>query len=254
MSLHVSAPWGVAPRYTLLMASLPPLGGLFEARAPAISRLKLQSRLESLLHPEDRRTLDLLASFLSQAVRDDASLAEPIDARLLQAAQSFFAQVANPTLRQLVTTRLDLRTILAALRRRHRGEHEPPRGESWGFGAWVPAIERRWKEPAFGLEAVFPWIPEVARLLEAGDLVNLERTLFTVIWKDLERLSAGHLFDVEAVIIYVARWALVDRWSRYDAAAAESRFAALVDAALAGVAIGAPASSVPAPQPIPAGR
>lgn len=241
MSLQVALPWR-APRYTLLMASLPPLGGLFEARSPAISLLKLQSRLQSLLHPEDQRTLDLLASFLSQAVRDDDSLAGPIDARLLQAAQGFFAQVANPTLRQLVTHRLDLRTILAALRRRHRGESEPPRGEAWGFGSWVPAIEQRWTEPAFGLEAVFPWIPEVQRLLEAGDLVNLERCLFAVIWKNLDHLAAGHRFDFEAVVIYVARWALVDRWSRYDADAAQARFAALVQAAL------------PAPQPVAAGR
>lgn len=245
-----------APRYTVLMASLPPLGGLFEARSPAISLLKLQSRL-TLLHPDDRHTLDLMAGFLSQAVRDDESLAGPIDARLLQSARGFFAEVANPTLRQLVAHRLDLRTILAALRRRHRGESEPPTGQAWGFGPWVASIERRWKEPAFGLEAVFPWIPEVSRLLEAGDLVALERSLFAVIWKDLDRLGFGHRFDFEAVVIYLARWALVDRWSHYDAGAAVERFDALVNAALEGIAIGAAAASPasdPARQPVAAGR
>jgi hypothetical protein len=249
-----------APRYTVLMASLPPLGGLFEARSPAISLLKLQSRL-TLLHPDDRHTLDLMVGFLSQAVRDDESLAGPIDARLLQSARGFFAEVANPTLRQLVAHRLDLRTILAALRRRHRGESEPPTGQAWGFGPWVASIERRWKEPAFGLEAVFPWIPEVSRVLEAGDLVSLERSLFAVIWKDLDRLGFGHRFDFEAVVIYLARWALVDRWSHYDAEAAVHRFDGLVNAALEGLTIGAGASPPapdsspdPAPQPVAAGR
>lgn len=250
MSLHFSA-----PRYTVLMASLPPLGGLFEARAPAISLLKLQSRL-TLLHPDDQRILEKMEGFLSQAVRDDDSLAGPIDARLLQAARGFFAAVSNPTLRRLVADRLDLRTILAALRRRHRGESDPPPGQTWGFGPWVATIEARWKEPAFGLEAVFPWIPEVSRLLEAGDLVALERTLFEVVWKDLDRLAFGHLFDFEAVVIYVARWALVDRWAHYDAEAAQARFGDLVNASLEGIAIGpeapadptaAPAASPPAP-------
>jgi hypothetical protein len=237
-----------APRYTVLMASLPPLGGLLENRAPAISLLKLRSRL-ILLEPEDQRTLQMMEGFLSEAVRDDDSLAGPVDGRLLEAARGFFAAVANPTLRQLVAHRLDLRTILAALRRRHRGEQEPPLGQPWGFGPWVATIERRWTEPAFGLEAVFPWIPELHRLLEAGDLVGLERTLFGLIWRELDRLGFGHGFDFEAVVLYVARWALVDRWSHYDAAAAQERFAGLVSAALAS----APAA-VPAPAPVPVRR
>jgi hypothetical protein len=245
-----------APRYTVLMASLPPLGGLFEARAPAISLLKLQSRM-TLLHPDDRHILELIEGLLAQSVRDDDSLAGPVDARVLQAAQGFFREVSNPTLRELVAQRLDLRTILAALRRRHRGEEEPPIGQHWGFGPWVATIERRWKQPAFGLEVVFPWIPEVSRLLESGDLVALERSLFHVLWNGLERLAFGHRFDFEAVVIYVARWALVDRWSHYDAQEAEQRFGELVKAALDGVAIGAGAPSPMAsgqqpPPPVPA--
>ena len=247
----------MSPRYTALMASLPPLGGLLEARAPAISMLKLESRL-TLLHPEDKRTLDLMVGFLSQSVRDDESLASPVDARLLESADQFFKEVSNPTLRQLVAQRLDLRTILAALRRRHRGESEPPTGPAWGFGPWVSTIQRRWKGPAFGLEAVYPWIPEVNHLLESGDLVTLERSLFGVIWKDLDHLGFGHHFDLEAVVVYVARWALVDRWSHYDARLAVTRFGALVNASLVGIAKGpqAPASPrySPATQPVPASR
>ncbi len=221
-------------RYIVLMASLPPLGGLLEEREPAISMLKLESRL-TLLSPDDRRTLDQMTGFLSQVVRDDESPDGTVDARLLESARRFFREVSNPTLRQMVTQRLDMRTILAALRRRHRGEGEPPTGQPWGFGSWVTPIERRWRTPAFGLDAVFPWIPEVSDYLEAGDLVNLERTLFRVIWKDLDRLSFGHNFDFEAVALYVARWALVDRWSHYDAQAALTRFGGLVNAALEGV-------------------
>jgi len=221
----------MSPRYTALMASLPPLGQLFEANSPAISRLMLLQRL-TLLHPEDRRVVDLLTGILSQSVRDEARPGGPSDPQLLEEIHRFFAEVRNPTLRRLVAHRLDLRTIEAALRRRHRGETEPPAGEAWGYGPLLPTIERHWKEPAFRLEAVFPWIPEAARLLETGDLVNLERLLFGEIWKELDRAAFGHSFDFEAVVIYLARWALVDRWSHFDATAAVERFRRLIQAGL----------------------
>jgi len=102
----------MSPRYTALMASLPPLGRLFEAREPAISRLKLQSRL-TLLHPDDRRSLDRAIGILSQGLLGDADAASVrADALLLSDAQRFFAEVHHPLLRQLVRALL-LRQALA---------------------------------------------------------------------------------------------------------------------------------------------
>lgn len=226
----------MSPRYTTLMASLPPLGGLFEAREPAISRLKLRSRL-SLLHPEDRRTLDGLIAILSQGLVADEGVARSgvapsgsgrDDAALLREAERFFRCEPQPLLRHLVRHRLDLRTTVAALRRRHRGESDPPRGQAWGFGPLVPTIERHWSEPTLGLAGVFPWIAEAVRLLESEDLIGLERLLFTLIWRELDHLGQGHHFDFEAVVIYLARWSLVERWSNFDGRAAAERFRALV--------------------------
>jgi hypothetical protein len=238
----------MSPRYMTLMASLPPLGGLFEARAPAISRLKLQNRL-SLLHPDDRHRLDLMVRILSQTIRDEEFPGGPSDPSLLEATRTFLHEVSNPTLRAMVTTRLDVRTILAALRRRHRGESEPPTGTEWGFGSWVPSIERHWKEPAFRLEAVFPWIPQAVSLLEADDLVNLERLLFGLLWKHLDRLGFGHNFDFEAVVIYIARWALVDRWSHFHGPEAVARFRTLVRAGLGSFTDLATTDLAPTPPP-----
>ena len=74
----------MSPRYTALMASLPPLGGLFEARSPAISRLKLERRL-SLLEDDDRHSLDLAISILSQSMRPQDPDGGPSDSRRLVA-------------------------------------------------------------------------------------------------------------------------------------------------------------------------
>jgi hypothetical protein len=230
----------MSPRYTTLMASLPPLGRLFEAREPAISRLKLQSRL-SLLHPQDRRRLEGANRILSQelvgyerdAPSEQTAISGRLDASLIHDAERFFRDETHPLLRQLVRQRLDLRTIVAALRRRHRGDHEPPRGQAWGFGSLVSTIERHWNEPSLGLSGVYPWIAEAAVLLENDDLIGMERQLFSLIWRELDRLGQGHQFNFNAVVIYLARWNLVERWSSYDAGAASERFRQLIGSAFA---------------------
>ncbi len=60
----------------------------------------------------------------------------------------------------------------------------------------------------------------------------MERLLFEVVWDKLGRLGEGHYFDFEAVVLYVLRWNLADRWSRYQGEAAVERFRSLVDSGL----------------------
>jgi hypothetical protein len=79
---------------------------------------------------------------------------------------------------------------------------------------------------------MFPWVLEANRLLNANDSLGLERLQFEVNWKMLEQLEAGHYFDFEAVVIYLMRWSLVDRWTRYDGGAAVKRFRTLVDSGI----------------------
>ncbi len=216
------------PDYVLLMSSLPPLGKLFEATQEPISWLKLESRLK-LLEPRDAETLSLMASLISWSAQQSE---ERTDEEFVAQADRFFQQVRNPVLREIVESRLTVRTIIAALRRRHRGESEPPIAGTWGYGPWVPSIARNWKHPSFNLEAVFPWIPEANDLIAADDLVGLERLQFTLNWKMLDRVGAGHHFDFEALIVYLNRWSLVARWSRYNGAKATSRFHSMVSAGL----------------------
>jgi len=214
-------------RYIVLMASLPPLGSLFEAATPPISRLKLESRL-GLLEAPDRHTLEQIAHLIAWPSQP----LERTDAAFIAEAHRFLASNRNPTLRSLVTQRLDVRTIVAAFRRRRRGEALPPTGEVWGFGEWVGLIERNWSAPTFKLEVIFPWVRQAHDLLEKDDLIGFEKLQFSVVWAMLNRLGADHDFDFEALIIYLARWSLVSRWSCYKGEAAVARFRELVDAGL----------------------
>ena len=213
-------------RYITLMSSLPHLGNLFGTKQTPISRLKLEERLK-MLSEKDAILLNQIASLIAWQQQP----MERTDGEFVTEAQHFFQQLGNPTLRKILEYRLNLRTIIAALRRRHRGENNPPQ-RPWGIGAWVNYIERHWSEPGFRLEGMFPWVLEANRLLNANDSVGLERLQFQVNWKMLEQLEAGHYFDFEAVVIYLMRWSLVDRWTRYDGEAAVKRFRTLVDSGI----------------------
>jgi hypothetical protein len=215
-------------KYVALMASLPPTGKLFEAKQTPISRLKLESRLK-MLSEKDAILLNQIGSLIAWQQQP----MERSDAQFIAEAKHFFEEVRNPTLREIVEHRLDVRTIVAALRRRHRGESNPTVGQPWGVGRWVNYIERHWTEPGFNLEVMFPWVLEANRLLNANDSVALERLQFEVNWQMLDRVGAGHYFDFEAVVIYLMRWSLVDRWTRYKGEVAVERFRNLVDAGIA---------------------
>ena len=79
---------------------------------------------------------------------------------------------------------------------------------------------------------MFPWVLEANRLLNAEESVELERLLFEAVWNKLGRLGTGHYFDFEALVIYVLRWNLVDRWSRYQGEEAVKRFRTLLDSGI----------------------
>ena len=213
--------------YTMLIASLPHHGSLFAAKRTPINRVKLESRLR-VLKPEDRETLDLVVNALLW-------FALPLgleEAKIVARGREAMARMENETLRQIILDRLEIRTCVAALRRRHSGETSPPTDRTWGYGRWLNHIVRNWSEPSFRLDGVFPWLREADRLMRDGDTLGLERLLLETVWTNLGRYAAEHEFDFEAVVIYVLRWSVIARWTLYNGEEASQRFAELVDSAL----------------------
>jgi hypothetical protein len=216
-------------RYAMLLSSLPYHGPLFGAKQTPLSRIRLNQRL-ALLDPVEADCLRKARQLLEWAQQE----AGQTDAQAVVRARRVIDAIENPFIRDLVIWRLEMRTLVAALRRRQRGE-SAPRDRHWGFGRWVNRITQHWNEPAFGLERAFPWLPEAARLLDRGAALDLERLLLGAVWSHLERLSDGHYLDFEAVVIYVLRWDMIARWTAYDGEGALERFDALVEQAMAGV-------------------
>ena len=214
--------------YVQLMASLPALGPILAAKAAPINRVRLRKRLQQMLRPEHFAEIEVAASIL--AWPRQAMLTT--DADYVSKARKVIPTLKSEIVRQLIHNQLEQRTVLAALRRRHAGQEAPAAAEIWGYGRYVDRIRANWREPGFGLGQSLKWVLPAKDKLDKADAAGLERILLEAAWRQADGLVGAHDFDFEAVALYVLRWDLLERWTRYDAEAAAARFDALVTDAL----------------------
>jgi hypothetical protein len=213
-----------SPHYYTLMASLPALPPRFASERTPISRRRLEQRL-AMLEPDDARELSELEALMFWYRLP----LESTDREIVERAERVVPRVRSDVLRKAARWRIELRTVVAALRRRAAGESAPEAGEPWGWGRQVRRIRQEWNRPDFGLAVFWPEIAEWRQLLEQGDALGMERSLSAVIWDRFGKLAAGHHFDFEAVAFYVLRWDVIHRWVAHDERAALERFNGLVE-------------------------
>ncbi|MDZ7749753.1 MAG: hypothetical protein U5K43_13860 [Halofilum sp. (in: g-proteobacteria)] len=215
--------------YYAVAASLPSLPRFDRAKRLPITRRQLDARL-AMLSDEDRGTADDLEHFLEwqhHPVEED-------NLAILQAYEVLLEQTDNVALREMMIHRTNLRTIMAALRRRQGGHGPPGPGEIWGAGRWVRHVETNWSDPHLGLSAAQPWVTQAAELLAAGESLELERLLMGLVWDHLSRLTETRPFSLEHVLAYVFKWDILSRWLAYDVTAARDRLEELTSDAIDG--------------------
>lgn len=210
------------PYYTLL-ASLPPLPRFDQTERLPITRERLAQRL-SMLSPADAELFERAAEFLAWRRQS----ATRTDQEMIANFKKMEGHMALPTLRSIFDFPIDQRTVMAALRRRFRGLPAPAAGEPWGVGRYVNHIERNWDHPHFKLGAVYPWIPPARTHLEAGETLALERLLKNALWDHVDRSVPPYEFGFSAVLIYIIKWDILERWLSYNIEDAKVRFDELV--------------------------
>lgn len=210
-------------RYYMLVASLPYLPPLFAANKPPVSRERLESRL-GMLDDEDRRELTKIEDLMRFA---RLSL-DTTDSEVIERAERVIPEIRSERLRQVATWRMEIRTVVAALRRRMAGSSPAKTHERWGYGRWVNHIEKNWTRPDFGLAFAVPYVVRFQQLIEQRDALGMERALLGTVYKELARVSDAHHFDFESVVLYVLKWDIIARWARYDKQRAQERFDRLV--------------------------
>jgi hypothetical protein len=210
--------------YYTVVASLPHLPYFAAADRLPLTRLRLEQRLRMLDAEETRQILQ--AEFLA-GWRPAAG--KPGSRNIAAHYEAALQTITQPALREFVEYRLDIQTVVAALRLRLTKRDPRHYPAAWGIGRSVKQIEAPWEAPDFRLGAVYPWVLEANNLLAAADAMALERLLMDTVWKTLSRLGDSRLFGFEAIVAYVFKWDILQAWLQRDAAAAKQRFQVLIE-------------------------
>ena len=219
-------------KYTLLLSSLPVQPAeMFTSRLPVISRIQLDKRL-ALLDAKDAEDLARIEGLLHWSKMHDWD-----DATIINTGLTELALIRSQFLRDIVSWRLELRTLLTALRRKHGGETITAEDPFYGFGSHLQFIRRNWQKPDFGLGNTLPWLKQAEKLIAEDKPLELDKLMLELNWKHYARLSVGHYFDFPAVVLYVLRWYLINRWVSYDKDRALLRFNELIIAGMADVSL-----------------
>ncbi|GAW87426.1 conserved hypothetical protein [Bathymodiolus platifrons methanotrophic gill symbiont] len=175
--------------YAMLMASLQPHPlSLWDLKNKPASKIHLERRL-SLLQDSERQQLEEIVSVLHWARMDNENNS---DAKIAAKAERVINSIDNPLLRETIIWRMELRTIMTAIRRRKLGMDAPSRNERWGYGQVVPFIRKNWQIDDFSLSHRFGWIKQANTLFETEQSVELEKLLLNLSWQHYERIGHAH--------------------------------------------------------------
>jgi hypothetical protein len=209
--------------YYMLICSLPALPPRLDVDRLPITLERLQGRLR-MLEPEDAQDINRLLDILAWS----RQFVEADDATVVKRYGELMQEVTNPLVREVFAADMDVRMIVAALRRRRHGLGPP----TVGVGQWFEHIRRYFNQPDFRLGHVFPWILPFEQLLEQGDVLNLYRQVLGVTWAYLKKRAEDYDFTFEAVVLYLARWEIIRHWQQLQAERGRAVFEALVTEAL----------------------
>ncbi|HBE71219.1 MAG TPA: DUF2764 domain-containing protein [Planctomycetaceae bacterium] len=210
-------------KYFTLIASLPNLPRHFDVEHLPITRQSLKERLE-MLTPEDRALQKQLAEFFDWD-RQPLDRSDNEFARELARIET----IEHSLIRRIVRSRMEVRTIVSALRRRLAGGTGPV-----PVGSLAEHIARNWDDPTFKLGSRLPWVERFSSCLIAGDTMNAEQTLLGHTWQAWCTLATEFTFSFEAVILYVARWEILYRWHSRNVSNGQQRFDSMIEETLGG--------------------
>lgn len=214
-------------KYTMLLASLPAHPYLlFSTHQTPVSRIQLDKRLV-LLDARDSQDLRRIEELLHWS-----QIANATDEFIIQKSAAVVDSINDHFLKKIIIWRLELRTLLSALRMRHAGAGQPAKGTFPGIGRWLSDIERNWHKDDFGIGRQLPWLVPAQQLLSQNKSYELEKLLLDLVWQYYAKEGIQHYFDFPAVVIYVLKWDITNRWTHYHADEAIKRFDGLVETAL----------------------
>lgn len=210
--------------YYTVVASLPHLPYFANVERLPLSRLRLEQRLRMLDADESRQIYQ--AEFL---VGWRLPVGKLGGGNIAKHYKTVLQSISQPVLLEFVEYRLDMQTVIAALRIRQAGRDPKQYSGSWGVGRLVKHIEAHWDAADFRLGTIYPWVQEADSYLAASDAMALDRLLMDIVWRKLSRLGDRSPFGFEAITAFVFKWDILQAWLQRDAGAAKQRFQILIE-------------------------
>jgi Protein of unknown function (DUF2764) len=210
--------------YYMLISSLPALPNRFDIDRLPLTLEKLQARLR-MLEPEDAEELGRMLDILKWS----SQFTEANDAAVVRRYGELMQRTSDPLIREVLAAGMDMRMVVAALRRRRHGLGPP----AVGFGRWFEHIRRHFTQADFGLGHVYPWLVPFDQLLERGDVLTLYRRVLGEVWEYLGKRAQDYdTFSFEAVVLYLSRWDIIRRWLQLEGERGRTIFETLVTEAM----------------------
>jgi hypothetical protein len=209
--------------YYMLIASLPTLPTRFDVGVNPITRQTLAHRLQTL-DDDDGRIIEQLADFF----RWDRQPIDRTDNEVVTTFHKIDSAIGNPLVRWVVNHRFEMRCLVAATRCRRDGLDCPELPE-------LPVsavIRRQWEEPYFGLSSQYPWLVRFDNALDKRQPRDAQHVLFDELWSVWSRLNQRYHFAFESIVLYLARWEILDRWASQDEGSGRERFHGLVESVI----------------------
>ena len=121
---------------------------------------------------------------------------------------------------------LDLQSLMTALVARKNGWNVAD--YLTGEGEFFDTL-RTSTAPDFGLAASMPFVADVIKIADETDPVEKEKKMDALKWAWLDEHTFFDPFDITALIAYLARTELLDRWALLDVEQGKARFTEIIE-------------------------
>lgn len=217
-----------ARSYYMLVSSLPQLPARFDGGRLPISWPTLRNRLRMLEQEDSRITRQVGLYFLW-----DRQPLDRTDEEVIERYHELLRNTTNHLVRHLVRSRTEMRLIISCVRRRAAGLGPP----SWidrdtSSDSSLGHLRKHWLDPNFNLGVRYRWVEAFRNALEAGDMREAQRAVFNERWNDWTHIAEKQTFAFEAIIAYLVRWEIIDRWTSQNVDAGKARFNQLIEETL----------------------
>ncbi len=198
-----------ANRYYQLITSLPLLQGKLGSDFEVMTRIGFDKKLDQLSE-DDKGMVKELEDFL---IWEKHSMDRATDSEFRSKAIALQHRYTNKTFLEIIKFATQRRLLLGLLRKRKNGlEQAPDSKEYWAFPEIEYNIKHYWNQTDFGLKSLNTNIAGVDTLLQDNQSLELEKQMMEMVWNYCDKLSHGHYFDIDFIMLYAIRRSIVQRW------------------------------------------